>query len=96
MPEHTIAFDEVKTELCSSPILKNIDPEKPTCLQTDASKLNGLGYILLQQHGEKWHPIQCGSRFLTDTESRYAIVEIEMLAVVIKYYYTSKGRIGDQ
>ena len=76
------AFNNVKDELCKSPILKNFDPSKETCLQTDASRLNGIGYALLQKHSEKWHLITSGSRFLSETESRYATIELEMLAVV--------------
>ena len=29
---HTKAFNNVKDELCQSPILKNFDPSKETCL----------------------------------------------------------------
>ena len=68
----------------------HFDPKKPTALHTDASRLNGLGYVLLQKHGEEWKLIQCGSRFLTDTESRYSMVELELLAIV---WATKKCRL---
>ena len=29
-----------------------------------------------------WHVIHCDSRYLSDTESRYAIIELELLSVV--------------
>ena len=51
-------------------------------LQTDTARLKGLGYALLQQHGETWRLVQCGSRFLTDTKTGYAMVELEMLAAL--------------
>ena len=51
-------------------------------LQPDAALSKGLGFALLQQHGGIWRLVQCGSRFLTDTESRYAMVELEMLAAL--------------
>ena len=51
-------------------------------LQTDAARSKGLGFALLQQHGGIWRLIQCGLRFLADTESRYAMVELEMLAAL--------------
>ena len=60
----------------------HFDPKKITALHTDASRLNGLGYVLLQKHGEEWKLIQCGSRFLTDTVSRYSMVELELLAII--------------
>ena len=36
----------------------------------------------MQQQGSQLRLIQCGSRFISDTESRYSITELEMLAVV--------------
>ena len=77
---HTTAFQVTKKALVSAPTLAHFDPSKPTTLHTDASRRKGLGYALLQQHAVKWRLIQCGSRFLTDTESRYAMVELELLA----------------
>ncbi len=80
--EHTSAFKELKNILGAPPVLAQYDPSLPTMLQTDASKLKGLGYALLQKHGNLWKLVQCGSRFLSDTETRYAMIEIELLAVV--------------
>ena len=51
-------------------------------LQTDASRLKGLGFALLQKHQETWKLVQAGSRFITETESNYAMVELKLLAVV--------------
>ena len=81
-PAQEEAFTAVKKALTSPPVLAPFNPELETMLQTDASRRNGLGYALLQKHGESWRLVQCGSRFLTDTESRYAIVELECLGVV--------------
>ena len=78
---HQKAFDAVKSELVKAPVLSFFDPELPTRLETDASR-TGLGFVLLQQVEAKWHLVQCGSRFLTDTESRYAMIELELLAIV--------------
>ena len=63
-----------------------------TCLRPDWSR-SGLGYFLLQKHCtcEEITPICCnngwkitvaGSRFLSPTESRYAAIEGEALAIV--------------
>ena len=51
---------------------------------TDASRTRGLGYALLQKRAgtEETVLIQCGSRFITETERRYAMIELELLAVV--------------
>lgn len=77
-----MAFESVKRALTSPPVLAFFDPKLPTVLQTDASRLNGLGFALMQKHGDCWRLVQCGSRFLTDTESRYSVIELEMLALV--------------
>lgn len=93
-PDHDQAFERVKKALSNPPVLAAFDPDLPTALQTDASRLYGLGYALLQDHGGgHFHLVQCGSRFLTDTETRYATIELELLAVVwamkkCKFYLT--------
>ena len=74
------AFKAAKASLTSAPTLAYFDPTKPTRLCTDASR-QGLGFILQQQHADAWLIIQAGSRFLSDAESRYAVVELELLAV---------------
>ena len=74
------AFHAVKASLVSAPTLSYFDPTKPTRLCTDASR-QGLGFVLQQKTGDTWSLIQAGSRFLSDAESRYAIIELELLAV---------------
>ena len=69
--------------LVKPPVLGFFDPKRRTVLETDAARLKGLGFCLRQQDETgNWHMIQCGSRFLTDTETRYAVIEVEMLAIV--------------
>ena len=74
------AFIKAKESLTSAPTLSYFDPNKPTRLCTDASR-QGLGFVLQQKVGDNWVLIQAGSRFISDTESRYAIIELELLAV---------------
>ena len=74
------AFNKVKKSLTSVPILSYFDPGKETRLCTDASR-QGLGFVIQQKTGSTWSLIQAGSRFLSDPESRYAIIELELLAV---------------
>ena len=80
--DHTSAFNNVKKLLVAPPVLGFFDPERRTVLETDAARLKGLGFCLRQQdeHGH-WRLIQCGSRFLSETESRYATIEVELLAI---------------
>ena len=78
---HDQAFHTVKASLTVAPMLSFFDMNKPTRLCTDASR-HGLGFVLQQRDTSgTWTLVQAGSRFLTDAESRYAIIELEMLAV---------------
>ena len=81
-PAHNAAFKETKQVLCSPPVLAPFDPKLPITLQRDSSRLKGLGFALLQKHGDTWKITQAGSRFTTDTKSRNAMVKLELLAVV--------------
>ncbi|QQP57647.1 Uncharacterized protein FKW44_002706 [Caligus rogercresseyi] len=82
LPAHEEAFKNVKKALVQPPVLGMFDPTAETCLQTDASRKHGLGFALLQKDkDDKWRLIQCGSRFLKDVETRYAMVELEALAI---------------
>ena len=51
-------------------------------LETNASALNRLGFVLWQRQDTQWRMLQCGSCFLTDAETRYAVIELDLLAVV--------------
>ena len=86
------AFEEARRELTKIPLcVSYFDSSKPTRMSTDASRLNGIGFVIRQQHPDgHWRVIQAGSRFLTDTEKRYAMIEIEMSAIV---WAMSKGRM---
>ena len=70
------SFNEVKKLVTSAPVLAYYDANKPLTLENDASEY-GIGSSLLQDG----RPIAFASRTLTDTESRYAQIEKEMLAL---------------
>ena len=57
--------------------LRYYDQRKPVTVQADASQ-RGLGVCLLQEG----QPIAYASKSLTDTETRYANIERELLAIV--------------
>ena len=81
--------------------VRSFEINRPTCLATDLSK-DGIGFMLLQKFcscimdeapnccTDGWCLVYAGSRFTTPTESRYAPVEGEALAVV---YALEKCRI---
>jgi hypothetical protein len=79
--DHDTAFSAVKQALLAPPVLAQFDPSLETSLQVDASRKHGMGYALLQLHGSTWKLVDANSRWCTDTESRYAIVELELAAV---------------
>jgi len=51
METHTKAFEAVKAALIEPPALATFDAKLDTRLETDASKLHGLGFVLMQRHG---------------------------------------------
>lgn len=89
-PDHEIAFKKAKQLLTTAPILAYFDPSKETRLYTDASTL-GLGLLLLQKPDSDWQVVQAGSRFLTNTESRYAIIELECAWAIKKCHLFIAG-----
>ena len=73
------SFQKIKDLIAKSATkpLWYYDRRKPVTVQADASQ-RGLGACLLQE-GE---PIAYASKSLTDTETRYANIERELLAIV--------------
>ena len=81
--EHQSAFEKVKRLLTSPMVVKPFDPAMRTELLTDASRLFGLGYALVQWGSDNCiRLIQCGSRTLNSAETRYATIELECLAIM--------------
>ena len=78
---HDEAFEKTKAVLLSAPVLAAFSVTAPTTLHTDASRLKGLGYVITQVQEGQERLIQCGSRFLSPAETRYAVPELELLAV---------------
>ena len=83
LAEHQEEFDFCKKLLTSPHLVHYFDPALPTSLLTDASKLHGLGYALIQHDATgKLRLIQAGSRSLIPAEERYAPIEQECLGAV--------------
>ena len=76
------AFKQTKDILQKTTCLQFFDPTLETLLLSDASNLHGLGFALVQKDKVgHLRMIQCGSRTLTDAETRYAPVELECLGI---------------
>ena len=80
--EHTQAFENLKQKITEIPCLAHYNSYYPNVITTNAST-KGLGATLWQEQPDgKLKPIGFASRFLSDTEKKYAINELELLAVV--------------
>ena len=73
---HEEAFGKIKKLVSEAPVLRYYDPNKSLVIQCDASE-KGMGAALPQ--GQPLAYISC---VLTDTETRYAQIEKELLAIV--------------
>ncbi|PFX33304.1 Retrovirus-related Pol polyprotein from transposon 17.6 [Stylophora pistillata] len=73
------AWNEVKSLIASAPVLSYYKPDELLEVQCDSSQA-GLGAVLMQGG----QPLAQASRTLTETESRYAQIEKEMLAIVFE------------
>ncbi|ROT62929.1 hypothetical protein C7M84_019222 [Penaeus vannamei] len=72
-PDHDQGFGKVKAALLLPPVLAPINLKLPVILQTDP-------FDSMEHSHDQLRLVQCGSWFLTDAESRYATIEVEMLA----------------
>ncbi len=81
------AFDKVISELCSTRLLAHFRKEANLRLETDAAQKTGFGYALWQEEpeGDLWRLLRCGSRAVSDAESRYSVTESELAAVVYAF-----------
>ena len=79
-PDQEQAFANVKEELVKPTTLTLYDPTAEVKVSAVTSSF-GLGAVLLQQVREEWKPVAYASRSMTQTESRYAQIEKEALAI---------------
>ena len=79
-PAQEESFAKVKTELTTQTVLALYDLQADTKISADALS-HGLGAVLLQKHGKEWQPVAYAFRAMTETETRYAQIEKEALAI---------------
>lgn len=87
---HIAAFTRLKGLIATAPVLRYFDVYLPVVLSVDASQY-GLRAVCLQND----KPVAFASRALTETESRYAQIEKELLAAVYvcsKFHHYINGR----
>ena len=78
------AFNELKQELFSAPIISAPDWNLPFELMCDASDF-ALGAILSQRKDRKLHVIYYTSKTLNDAQINYVTTEKELLAVIFAF-----------
>ena len=71
------AFERLKSELASKPVVQPSSLEKEVTITTDASE-KAIGGVLSQE----WQPVICVSKTLSQAEQRYSNIEREALAIV--------------
>ena len=83
-PEMKEEFELCKAKMTTPTNISPFDPDLECILLTDASKIYGLGFLLLQKkaNGEGFQIVQAGSLSITPTQQRYAVVELEALGIV--------------
>ena len=74
---HQRAFDKVKSTIVQDVVLAYPDYSKPFDIYTDASATQ-LGAVITQNN----RPLAFFSRKLSDTQKKYSVTEIELLAIV--------------
>ena len=93
-PAQQDAFSKTKQALTTAPVLALYDPNKETKIAADASSY-GLGAVVLQEEAPgEWKPVSFISRSMTNTESKYAQIEKEALAVTWACERSSNYIIG--
>jgi len=86
-PSQQEEFDELKTKLCTTPVLAYPNFELPFILTTDASKV-AVAAILSQVQNGLERSVVYASRQLNKAEQAYSASEAELLALVwaAKYF----------
>ena len=85
LDEHELEFQKAKEILNDDMHVKPFHSDWETLLFTDASRLYGMGFVLMQTEPvtQKRHLVTCGSKSLTETQQRYATIELECLAILV-------------
>lgn len=77
-----LAFNALKEELISSPVLSIYNPFLDTEIHTDASAVAVAGILLQKQKSGLWAPTAYFSQATNQAEAKYHSFKLEMLAIV--------------
>ena len=78
----TVAFERVKSALCSAPVLRLPDFTRPFAIEPDASA-NAVGAVLLQSETDDvpFHPVAYLSKKFIAAKRNYPAPKKELLAI---------------
>ncbi|KAK7115655.1 hypothetical protein V1264_001486 [Littorina saxatilis] len=80
-PAREKAYQTVRDLMSRDPVLRLPDTAKEFILRTDASD-EGIGAMLMQEHGGKPFPVSYASKKLSGAEKNYSTMEKECFAIV--------------
>ena len=78
------AFETLKSQLTSAPIMLSPNWSLPFELMCDASDC-AVGAVLGQREGKHFHPIYFASKTLNNAQQNYTVMEKELLAIVFAF-----------
>lgn len=81
-PECTQAFQSVKQQVSSAPVLRHFDPRRQAILETDASDYVTGGILSQYDDDHVLHPVAFYSRSMVPAECNYHIYDKELLAII--------------
>jgi len=76
------AFDKLRQQLCSTPVLTYFKPGRPLLVETDASQYVCSGILSQQVEDGKWKPIAYRSKTMKSAKCNYDVHGKERLAIV--------------
>ena len=76
------AFDKLRRELTTTPVIVHFNPRAPIKLETDASKYVYSGILSQQYKDGKWRPVAYRFKTMQGTECNYDIHDKELLEIV--------------
>jgi len=79
------AFNKLKKQLVSTPLLAYFNPKRPLILETDALNSVIAGVYSQKQTDRKWHPIAYYLKTIIDAKLNYLIHNKEILAIISSF-----------
>jgi hypothetical protein len=81
-PECQEAFERLKSDFTSAPILRHFDPDREILVETDASDYVSAGILSQRDDNGILHPVAFFSKKHSPAECNYEIYDKELMAIV--------------